>query len=147
MRVSTGNYLVYTLLILDTDLKLYDREILYKIYNTFFGRTSNPPLAEMSIFFQLFYIFIYAKKHLNAVLHINIDSESLNTNAYQAVYMNYSIWLDVTIINEQAISSDKVNERFNRLQRSTLDHSNTKGDLNVVLDLVFMPNSLHSITH
>lgn len=101
-------------------------------------------MVDLAIFFQLFYVFIFAKKHLNAVLHINIDSETLNPNAYQMIYINYSIWLNVTPIREQAITCDKINERFNRIKKASMEPSQNRGDLNVVLDLVFQ--SSHSLS-
>lgn len=133
----------------ETDLKLFDKQDLKEVYYLFFQKDSFcsknqadilPVIAvgDIAVFFQLFYVFIFAKRHLNSVLTINIDSEEVSPKGYHYIYMNYSIWLNVTPIKEHSISCIKINERFNKLRKEVNpDSSNNRGDLNVVLDLIF----------
>lgn len=120
----------------EADTSLFNIADLREVYLHFFGGKPEP--QDLNIFYQLFFTMIFSKKHLNNLLMIHVESETLERRFYTQFYNTYKVWQQFLQLEADSLSPRKVNERFNRLKRPAVE-GGKRGDLQAVLDLVFAP--------
>ena len=75
---------------------------------------------------------------------ITIEADTLEQKYYSDIVNSYEIWVNLKndkIRENEHISFQKINERFNKFKRMSLggnySHPAYRGDLNVILDLIY----------